>query len=202
VGSSRALVAAGALALVGCGIDVDPEVREVTAPFGSSVELVADDPAVLVSSEAQIDWVIDSAPDGSARRLIRTDDRVRLELDRHGTFVVDRWVRLATADSWTHRFYVDTLPVPPLARIAAPAEIAVGSRFTLDGSGSAGIDDAPLRYQWRLAARPRDSLAVIADRTAVETSVGADQPGRYEVELSVFDGVLWSTPDRAVIEAR
>ena len=67
--------------------------------------------------------------------------------------------------------------------------------MTADGDPSLSPEGRPLAFHWRLAARPRGSVAALVSATDPTASFTPDVAGDYGLDLAVFDGELWSTTD-------
>jgi hypothetical protein len=69
----------------------------------------------------------------------------------------------------------------------------------LDGGRSLDSDGDPLIYLWSVAAAPPGSHAWLSNTESRTTRFFADHPGDYEVELTVHDGQVASSPDRVAV---
>jgi hypothetical protein len=144
--------------------------------------------------DAEHRWDIVLAPAGSTAVAPEPLAAAEFTPDLRGVYVIERWLRYGVGEDLTHRFVVETLGAPPVAKIAGPATVAVGGTSLLDASASASPEQLTLSFTWRLVARPRDSAAMLSTTSGTTTSFVADAPGRYEIEVAVFDGALWSDP--------
>jgi hypothetical protein len=90
---------------------------------------------------------------------------------------------------------------PPSADPGGDRVVFVGDSVTLDGSGSADSDGDPLAFRWSFVTRPAQSLASVADPSAVIFSFTADVAGVFIVQLVVDDGSDESLPQLVVITA-
>lgn len=94
--------------------------------------------------------------------------------------------------------------IPPVAD-AQPESLATstGSTVQLDGSGSSDADGDSLTYEWRFTSTPEGFFGGLNDTTIVNPSfvatVDASSEDPYVLELRVWDGTAWSTPDTATI---
>lgn len=188
---ARSIVALCAVLVAACGFDADPAVAVRSAPVGSLLLLELDEPDAL-GDDAEVRWRLERAPEGSARVLLADPTRAELRVDRAGEYVIDRWVTIGASDAWTHRFFVDGIAQPPVARIDGSLAVAVGDEIVLDGSQSSDPSGAPLTFVWSLTSRPLDSVAALDATDAVTARFTADRPGSYRVELDVFNGTSWS----------
>ena len=74
-----------------------------------------------------------------------------------------------------------------------------GNTVNLDASQSSDPEGASLSFQWNFLAKPEGSNANIWPTDSATPSFNIDLPGRYEVQLIVSDGELFSTPDAAAL---
>lgn len=93
---------------------------------------------------------------------------------------------------------------PPVADSGGPQQVLNLASVTLDGSGSADSEGAPLTFQWVVEAGPPTSVD-LATRLSGATSKYAvftpDKKGDYTIYLLVSDGLLPSDKNFAVITA-
>ena len=187
-----------AVVVTGC-IDLDPEPQNLFAGVGEQLLIPLESEGDYVD-DASAEWVVVDAPEGSRRRITRLSPLLgRLDADMRGRFVVDRWMRVGASDRWTHRYYVDVDNAAPIAIIGGNPEGRVGVPMTLAGLGSIDSESNELRYSWRLAFRPRDSVATLENDTSVTVSVVPDIAGLYTLKLGVFDGELWSAEEASLV---
>ncbi len=88
---------------------------------------------------------------------------------------------------------------PPVANAGPDQNVFTGSLVTLDGSRSSDADGDELSYAWSFRDLPLGSLAELSNPALTRPTFLADQPGRYELDLTVFDGSDSSEPDSVVI---
>lgn len=178
--------------LASCAGDVEPIQVSLSGPVGSVVGLRAEEP-VYDPADIVFEWRLEQSPQGSATQLSRVGvGEADLLVDEVGLFVVDRWVRVGLAETWTHRFTIEAQQAAPVANIAGNSIGAVGEVTVLDGSDSFDAEGAALEYSWALTMRPGGSSAELSSASGEQTSVQPDVAGRYVIELEVFDGQLWS----------
>lgn len=175
-----------------CAGDVDPESELLVAQVGISFTL----PVGQESSYAkgvEVDWQLVEVPPGSSADLeAGALSGVVLTPDTRGRFVVDRWIFSGVSERWTHRYFVDAENVAPTAVIDGPGTGNVDVAIEYSGSRSSDTETIELEYSWRLVYRPGSSVATLAGDTEVTAALVPDLPGQYTVELSVFDGEVWS----------
>lgn len=203
--ASRRLIAcewllASAIALTACS-DATVEVA-LEGQVHAAIELAADgnDPPV---GSAEYRWTVEGSPADSTPSLYREDQpAATFRADVEGTYVVERRMLTGASTTVTHRFTLILVnQVPPTASIRGDSLVAVGDRVELDGSSSQAVEDRPLSFHWRMATRPRGSAAELTTWSDAQTSFLADASGTYVIELTVFDGVVWSAPDTVSIRA-
>ncbi len=69
------------------------------------------------------------------------------------------------------------------------APLACGKdTVNLDGTGSSDPDGDSLSYQWEITSSPSGSTASVQDATESQAAFQPDQPGSYEIDLTVEDG--------------
>jgi hypothetical protein len=72
----------------------------------------------------------------------------------------------------------------------------------LDGTGSSDPDGDALTYQWEITASPAGSEATLSSTTSAQPSFQPDEPGSYEIELTVEDGRGGSDTDSVTVTAQ
>lgn len=82
----------------------------------------------------------------------------------------------------------------PIAVPGASRDVRPGQLVTLDGKNSIGSDGAALSYSWRLSLRPEGSTSGLVQSNTATPSFMPDQPGVYEVTLTVTENGRTSTP--------
>jgi hypothetical protein len=75
----------------------------------------------------------------------------------------------------------------------------VGATVALNGSGSADPDGDTLVFSWNLLIRPSGSAATITDAANAIASFVPDQPGVYDIRLTVSDGQLSDSDEVRVV---
>ncbi len=189
------------LAVLVVGCTDEPEVIMVTARASDAVSIgPAQDEGV--SDDVSFRWDLALKPDASALASLEGESTVTFTADVRGMYVLDRWLSYGLSERMTHHFVVDVVGLPPESVIASPIPATVGTAAMLDGAASSSPEGLGLLYRWRLAARPRDSTTMLATADASSTSFVPDRAGEYVVELTVFDGELWSTPSTAIVTAQ
>lgn len=182
-----------AFALLGIVASCDqPETVVLGALVGDTLEL----PSEINENQArepQISWEFVEAPVESAMRLLDEDDgTTALYADKRGDYTIDRWVKIGAVERWSHRIFITISNAPPTAVISGRDNAYRNTTVTFGGYDSLDTETDSLVYQWRLSYRPRASDAVLQNPTSSEVSLTIDEPGLYGIELSVFDGELWS----------
>jgi hypothetical protein len=91
---------------------------------------------------------------------------------------------------------------PPVADAGPDQTVSVGQLVQLGGSGSTDADGDSLTYTWTLVSKPADSTAELDEPTSAQPTFVVDEPGSYEVQLVVHDGVEDGEPDTVVISTQ
>jgi hypothetical protein len=183
-----------------CTVD-DVPIIEIPARAGMEVTI---GPAVqepLADGTGEYRWELALAPEASDADEPMGAATAEFLPDVRGIYVVERWLTYGLSEALTHRFVVRTEGAPPLAVIRANPSATIGTAISIDGSESSSPEGLPLVHRWRLTERPRDSAAVIENAQATTASLVPDQAGDFVVDLSVFDGALWSSRVTVTIHA-
>lgn len=88
----------------------------------------------------------------------------------------------------------------PTAVAGEARVVPVGSEVEVDGTESSDPDGDPLSFEWEFASKPSGSEADFHDATSRTPRFVADKAGKYEVELTVSDGIA-SAKDSVIIRA-
>lgn len=83
---------------------------------------------------------------------------------------------------------VNSCNVPPVANIAVPETVLVGSTVTLDGTRSADANNDSLSYTWSILQRPASSTATLTSTTSAKTTFVPEAAGLYVITLVASDG--------------
>ncbi|NVB77635.1 MAG: hypothetical protein HOV81_04510 [Kofleriaceae bacterium] len=177
--------------LTGCVVD-DAPLIDIEATAKSPVTFGPASTEPLTKEQATYRWDLVRAPDGSIAEPPVGDETAMFLPDIRGTYVVERWLSYGLAETLTHRFVLHVAGIAPGAFIRGSSQVAVGDTATLDGSESSSVEGRELQFRWRLAERPRDSVATLSVTDAPMTTFVPDMAGSYVVELATFDGELWS----------
>lgn len=180
------------LTIAACTTEVP--VWEQSATVGEAVTLAVREDLVP-SKVTTFRWELVTAPEGSATGGPHGEAPTSSFVpDRRGTYLVDRWLVEDLSEHLTYHIIVNVAGVAPEAQIRGDFGVARGATARLDGSSSRSIEARPLVYRWRLAGRPLGSHATLATDDAVQCTLATDVVGDYPIELTVFDGELWSEP--------
>jgi RHS repeat-associated protein len=145
-------------------------------------------------------WTLVSQPAGSLAVLSDPAAlRPTFSVDLPGTYTAELIVNDGELDSLADTVLISTTNSPPVARAGPDQTTSVGRVVTLDGSGSSDVDGNALTFLWSLVLRPSGSMAELSDPTSATPAFLVDQPGTYEVTLTVDDGIASSAPDRVTI---
>ncbi len=141
-------------------------------------------------------WSFFSVPAGSAAALSSlTAEMPTFVVDLPGTYVVQLIVNDGVVSSAPDTVLISTDNSAPVANAGPDQSAFVTDTVTLDGSGSSDADGDPLTYAWSFTSRPPGSAAALNDPTAEMPTFVVDLPGDYVVQLIVWDGTVFSTPD-------
>jgi len=195
---SRA-TAALVLVVAGCTDDV-PTLRVSTMAL-TSVDLSLPDDRVP-ESFGHYRWEVSRSPDGVvvAPPTAQTPT-VTVAPPKRGVYVYDRWFVGEASEQLSYHVVVTVSGARPLARVGGPMMVAVAEAAAFDGSSSTSSERRVVGYQWRLALRPELSTATLMIADQETLTFVPDVPGRFEIELRVFDGELWSVPASATLTA-
>jgi hypothetical protein len=188
-----------AAVLAGCG-DVSAPTMVVEAQATEVVRLESG--VTGAPKSATVQWDLESTPAGSHAETPVDDVVGFFTPDLRGDYVLAGWLEDGLSSQLVVVYEVEAAGKAPVAKIAAPAIVAVGATVTADGTASASDEGLPLAFHWRLAVRPEGSTAELASSAAATTAFVPDLAGDYAVELSVSDGELAGEPKRAAITAR
>jgi hypothetical protein len=145
-------------------------------------------------------WTLESVPPASQATL--SDPAAvnpTFTADLSGSYVARLIVNDGLVDSASDTVVISTLNAPPVADAGPDQTVVLGATVTLAGSRSSDADGDPLRFAWTFLSRPPGSTAALSDPTAVDPTFVADQPGAYELQLIVDDGLADSAPDTVEI---
>jgi len=76
---------------------------------------------------------------------------------------------------------------PPIANAGVAQTVSVGTKVTLNGSGSYDPDGQSVSYQWKMQSKPTGSAATLAKPRTVSPSFTSDLAGNYVARLVVTD---------------
>ncbi len=193
--SAIALCLAYPCALGACGRDLDPVAVAIEIPVGDELRLPLSEERHYVDDLAET-WDLVQEPEGSHGTISSTGvDQYIFSTDTRGEYIVDRRTATGVSERWTHRFYIYATNRAPEAIIEGENRGRVGVAHVLDASASNDSETLSLEYSWRLTFRPEDSDATLSDTSSPTVTLLPDKPGRYEVEVGVFDGEVWSAED-------
>ncbi|TMN35352.1 PKD domain-containing protein [Pseudoalteromonas sp. S2755] len=168
---------------------------DITANLGETVHL---------SCEACIDheqsllsgkWKLTIRPSGSKADI---DGQAQLQgasftADRAGLYGIRVAVSDGLSESWSNTQFINinsNVDSKPSAVIAPISDITLGQSVLLDATQSGDPEGLPLTYNWRIVKQPgTDSLSTPQEPKLSYTPTAE---GSYQVELSTFDGALYS----------
>jgi RHS repeat-associated protein len=108
--------------------------------------------------------------------------------DKPGTYTLQMLVQQEERHSESDSVVINTINSPPVAKAGPDQSVMAGSAALLDGSSSSDADNDSLTFKWTITNKPSNSLATLANSTAVNPSFVVDKPGIYSVQLIVNDG--------------
>ncbi len=147
-------------------------------------------------------WAFTTRPAGSSATLSDPNDPMpRFSIDTNGDFELELIVSDGQAESDPDRVAISVSNSQPVADAGPDQTLPAGSQAMLDGSGSSDPDADPLTYQWTILARPGTSAAALDDDQVVMPQFVLDEPGDYEIALTVNDGTVDSDPDSVIVSA-
>lgn len=199
--SSKLALALAAIGWSGCTVD-DAPVYEI--PTLATMEVSIGPPIVdgVPEGQGQYRWELVLAPSSSKAPPPEGGAVASFTPDVRGTYVIERWLQYGLGQDLTHRFIVRAEGIAPIAFLTGSTQASVGTPTLLDGSDSMSLELRSLQFHWRLVDRPRDSTATLLPNDTPTTSFIPDLPGRYDIELAVFDGELWNeAPSFLIIQA-
>lgn len=177
-------------------------VVDVSATAMTAVTVGPEDNEHAPEDEAGYRWELVSAPDASSTQLPEADALLTFVPDTRGIYLVERWLEYGLSERLTHRFVVNAAGTLPIASAGTDATVAAGTSVSLDGAASHSAEGLALVYRWRLVSRPLGSDAVLVGAEQPLAMLSTDAAGIYSVQLSVFDGELWGSPDSVSVTAR
>lgn len=75
----------------------------------------------------------------------------------------------------------------PVADAGPDQNVLVGTRVTLDGTGSSDPDGDAFTYKWSFTSDPSNGAVILNDSTRARATFRAREPGVYTVELTITD---------------
>ncbi len=141
-------------------------------------------------------WAFISRPPGSEAEFDDSSSETpSFVADVHGDYLIELVVNDSWCDSLPASVTVSFDNVKPVAVSCCNQSVVVDQRVSLSGAESHDDNLDPFTYSWNFVSKSPDSLAVISDPNAVETSFTPDVPGEYIISLVVNDGFVDSDPD-------
>ncbi|NOZ85892.1 MAG: hypothetical protein GXP49_06450 [Deltaproteobacteria bacterium] len=143
-------------------------------------------------------WSVQSKPKGASFDLTDADKPVAsFKADTSGVYVVALVVSDGSSDSapdFTNVTVQTGANRPPIADAGEDHAAGIGSKASLDGSGSTDPDNDTLTYKWSFSSLPRNSTLTASDiqpnnsTSAYKAMFTPDRDGEYVVRLEVDDG--------------
>ncbi len=158
-----------------------------TQPVGTPVQLNGTGSSDGDGNPLTFSWVLTSRPATSTATLSGAPTATPLfTIDKPGNYTVTLAVHDGQVSSAPDSVVISTVNSRPVARAGADQSGQVGTRITLEGSGSSDVDGDSLTYQWSLA-KPTTSTATLSNPTSVTPSFTIDVFGDYTAALTVHD---------------
>ena len=173
-----------------------------TATVGAAVTLDASGSSDPQGDGLTYEWSVASGPDSGS-----FDNPTGITTGFTPTAPGDYLIELTVYDGGGNQDR-DTVTVSadignqaPQANAGPDQTVTVDSIVSLDSSGSSDADGDPLTTTWVFTRRPSGSSAALSSSTARYPTFVADVAGRYDVRLTVDDGVGGSDLDVVVVHA-
>lgn len=195
-------IAIVALTCVMSGCAEDPAILVYLEGRATEIMELAPSSEPISARQGSFRWDIINAPPGSNEPVPQGEKTATFQPDLRGTYLIERWLTYGIGEDLTHRFVVHISGAPPFAtfHLGSPS-VAVNNPVVIDGNPSSSVEGLSLSHHWRLVRVPPSSNATIPAQGAL-VSFSPDIVGDYVVELSVFDGELWSDPSSQLVVAR
>lgn len=147
-------------------------------------------------------WTITDRPANSVATLLNaTSATPSLTPDKFGSYTVSLVVRDGTVNSTPDTVQITTQNRPPTAKAGPDSGATLGATVTLNGSGSSDLDGQPLTFAWSFVSKPNGSAAMLSNPSAAMPAFTVDQPGSYQVRLTVSDGIATAQDDVTITTA-
>ena len=196
-------------------IDSYPATVAITTENSAPVANAGDDQTVFLwdkvmldgSSSTDVDgdllsfkWSLISSPHDS-NAILDEEEAVmtRLEVDAHGTYLIQLIVNDGFVDSDPVTVVITTKNTKPVADAGSDQSTFLWDTVILDGSLSKDNDQDLLTYTWSFTSIPLDSGAILSDQKALRPSFEVDAHGIYVVQLIVNDGFVDSNPVTTIV---
>jgi hypothetical protein len=154
-------------------------------------------------------WTMAARPSGSLAALNSTSTpSPNFTADEAGTYLVTLTVNDGRSDSGSVTVIIiaSTGNIAPIANAGLPQNLVLGTlgtKVTLDGTGSSDPNNDFITYKWTMTSKPTNgavnSTATLTDSTTSKPYFTADLAGTYVVALVVNDGKLDSPVSTNVI---
>lgn len=161
---------------------------------GEVVELDGTESSDPDGDSITYDWLIEGFPDSSEAELDDPGSATpSFVADQPGTYEISLVVSDGELTSRPETVFVEafepTTNAPPnaSAEVTGETEVEVGARVDLDGSASSDPDGDEITYMWTFVTTPQASQITINDAQSAQAHFTPDEPGEYQVELTVSD---------------
>lgn len=192
----------GGLVSVGCGdtagegssppvvsVAITPESPEV----GDTLRLDASGSSDADGDSLVFAWRIDAQPDANTSTLSSGQGAiVQFTPEVAGEYTFEVRVRDGDNDVSARRSIQVVEPGndPPVADAGPDLSAPPGDEVVLDARASSDADGDALSFSWQMVSRPDGSQATVADDDTALARLTVDQPGIFELTLTVSDGRL------------
>ncbi len=146
-------------------------------------------------------WSLLQVPTGANASIVNANEAVaQITADVAGMYqvqlVVNDGSESSDPDSLT--LEVSELNNVPTANAGPDQRFTRGQTLSLDGSASSDLDGDALSYQWTIVS-PDNSDASLSDANSVTPTVRMTSDETHVIELVVFDGKDYSSPDSVTL---
>ncbi len=91
---------------------------------------------------------------------------------------------------------------PPIVKVSKDKIVNIGETVKLHATVSSNNKEEILTYQWRIAAKPKESKLSLTDATKTDISFKADKQGTYYFDFIAQNGQVSSKAKRVTVKVR
>jgi len=196
-------------------VDSAPDSVTISTENSAPVANAGADQAILVNDTVQLNgsassdvdgdtlsirWSLVSMPAGSTAVLTDTTAvRPTFVVDVAGTYVAQLIVNDGTVDSAPDTTSISTENSAPVANAGADQVVRINDTVQLDGDDSSDADGDTLTFKWSVISQPGSSKAKLSSTIDRQPTIRVDAAGTYTMQLIVYDGTDYSTPDTVTL---